>query len=100
MLVKGKAESQANLSTQKKVAIARKEPDKFYFISGEEKRVSTKSRLGAHPEPEVIAREEVISRWESGNPATSPELYRLLRTKFDSETEFYHSILRTRSKHL
>ena len=71
-----------------KVAIARKEPDKFYFISDEEKWVSTTSRLGAHPEAVAIAMEEVISRWGSGNPATSPEVYHLLRTKFDSETEF------------
>ena len=93
MLTHQRTGQDQSISTQKKVAIATKQPEKFYFISGEEKRVATKSRSSAHPEAEKIAMDEVISRWESGNPATTPEIYHLLRTKFEPPTKFHQLYL-------
>ena len=63
---------QTKAFSQKKVAITTKKPGKFYFSSVEEKRVGTKSRVGAQPEAEEIAMHKVRTRWESGIPATSP----------------------------
>ena len=48
----GKGESQGNYSTQKKVAIAKKNPTKFHFISGTEKKIGG-SKGVLYPEAEL-----------------------------------------------
>ena len=37
--------------------------------------------------------DEVVRRWEIGNPATCPEIYHLLRTKFGADTLFHRTYL-------
>ena len=94
MLTQGKSDTQGNITTQKKLPSpqsSRKE--KFYFISAEEKQIATQPRAGVHLDAEKIVMGEVVRRWEIGNPATSPEIYHLLRTKFGPDTLFHHTYL-------
>ena len=94
MLTQGKSDTQGNITTQKKnVAITTKQQERLYFISAEEKRIETKPRAGAHLDAEKIATDEVVIRWEIGNPATSPEIYHLLQTKFGPDILFHRTYL-------
>ena len=56
-------EGTAYISTQKKVALARKHNAKFSYIGNDEKRIG-KCRPPAHPEQEAFALAEAREAWD------------------------------------
>ena len=92
-LVRSKQKGNALLTTQKKVALAKKKSATLTFIKSSTKRVG-KGRNQSYPKVAKFVLNMVSNRWETGNPITFDELYLVTSKQFDNgeETQVFRNI--------
>ena len=80
----GKNNQKQTISTQKKIALARAEKGKIQFLKKTAKRIG-KGRNLSFPVPARFVVDEVVGRWERGNPPTYQELYLKTSKQFNDD---------------
>ena len=80
----GKNSQKQSISTQNKIAHATAEKGKIQFLKRTAKRIG-KGRNLSFPVPARFVLDEVVGRWERGNPATYHELYLKKSKQFNDD---------------